>query len=156
MVIRFIFCFQVYDPLETLSGDSITLDDGIPLYHCFPKFFVSLHSENSNNCLEHWGKRSCCLELEMTSLGGRRRQWQPTPVLLPGKSQGRRSLVGSSPWGRRVGHDWTTSLSLFIFMHWRRKWQPTPVFLPGESQGSGRLVGCRLWGCTESPTPEVT
>ena len=24
----------------------------------------------------------------------------------------------------RVGHDWTTSLSLFIFMHWRRKWQP--------------------------------
>ena len=31
----------------------------------------------------------------------RRRQWQPTPVLLPGKSHGhgRRSLVGYSPWG---------------------------------------------------------
>ena len=29
-----------------------------------------------------------------------RRQWQPTPVLLPGKSHGRRSLVGCSPWGR--------------------------------------------------------
>ena len=28
------------------------------------------------------------------------RQWHPTPVLLPGKSHGRRSLVGSSPWGR--------------------------------------------------------
>jgi len=28
------------------------------------------------------------------------RQWQPTPVLLPGKSHGRRSLVGCSPWGR--------------------------------------------------------
>ena len=28
-----------------------------------------------------------------------RRQWQPTPVLLPGKSPGRRSLVGCSPWG---------------------------------------------------------
>ena len=27
----------------------------------------------------------------------RRRQWQPTPVLLPGKSHGRRSLVGCSP-----------------------------------------------------------
>ena len=49
---------------------------------------------------------------------------------------------------RRVGHDWTTSLSLFTFMHWRRKWQPTPVFLPGESQGRGSLVGCRLWGRT--------
>ena len=27
------------------------------------------------------------------------RQWQPTPVLLPGKSHGQRSLVGCSPWG---------------------------------------------------------
>ena len=56
----------------------------------------------------------------------------------------------------RVEHDWATSLSLFIFLHWRRKWQPTPVFLPGESQGWGSLVGCRLWGCTESDTTEVT
>ena len=61
-----------------------------------------------------------------------RRQWHPTPVLLLGKSHGRRSLVGCSP---RVRHDWATSLSLFTFMHWRRTWQPTPVFLPGESQG---------------------
>ena len=30
----------------------------------------------------------------------RRRQWQPTPVLLHGKSHGRRSLAGCSPWGR--------------------------------------------------------
>ena len=30
----------------------------------------------------------------------RRRQWQPTPELLPGKSHGRRSLIGCSPWGR--------------------------------------------------------
>ena len=29
-----------------------------------------------------------------------RRQWQPTPVLLPGKSHGWRSLIGCSPWGR--------------------------------------------------------
>ena len=28
-----------------------------------------------------------------------RRQWHPTPVLLPGKSHGRRSLMGCSPWG---------------------------------------------------------
>ena len=34
-----------------------------------------------------------------------RRKCQSTPVLLPGKSHGRRSLVGYSPWGRRVGHD---------------------------------------------------
>ena len=29
----------------------------------------------------------------------RRRQWHSTPVLLPGKSHGWRSLVGCSPWG---------------------------------------------------------
>ena len=28
------------------------------------------------------------------------RRWHPTPVLLPGKSHGRRGLVGCSPWGR--------------------------------------------------------
>ena len=29
-----------------------------------------------------------------------RAQWQPTPVLLTGKSHGQRGLVGCSPWGR--------------------------------------------------------
>ena len=31
----------------------------------------------------------------------RRRQWHPTPALLPGKSHGRRNLVGCSPWGTK-------------------------------------------------------
>ena len=65
---------------------------------------------------------------------------------------GRLQSVGSL----RVGHDWTTSLSLFTFMHWRRKWQPTPVFLPGESQGWWSLVSCYLWGDTESDMTEAT
>ena len=30
-----------------------------------------------------------------------RRQWHPTPVLLPGKSHGWRSLKGCNPWGRK-------------------------------------------------------
>ena len=34
-----------------------------------------------------------------------RRQWHPTPVLLPRKSHGRRSLVGCPLWGRRIRHD---------------------------------------------------
>ena len=45
----------------------------------------------------------------------RRRKWHPTPVLLPGKSHGWRSLVGYSPWGCRVGHDWVTSLHCFVY-----------------------------------------
>ena len=35
-----------------------------------------------------------------------RRKWQPTPVFLPGESQGWRSLSGCRLWGcNRVGHD---------------------------------------------------
>ena len=71
----------------------------------------------------------------------RRRQWHPTPVLLPGKSHGRRSLVGCSPRpGRlqsmgslRVRHDWETSLSLFISC---------------IGEGNGNLLQC---SCLENP-----
>ena len=34
-------------------------------------------------------------------------KWQPTPVFLPGESQGRGSLVGYRLWGRTVRHDWS-------------------------------------------------
>ena len=35
-----------------------------------------------------------------------RRKWQPTPVFLPEKSHGQRSLVGYNPWGhKRVSYD---------------------------------------------------
>ena len=30
-----------------------------------------------------------------------RRKWQPTPVVLPGKTHGQRSQVGYSPWGHK-------------------------------------------------------
>ena len=72
--------------------------------------------------------------------------WKIPWMEAPGRLQSMGSL--------RVGHDWVTSLSLF--MHWRRKWQPTPVFLPGESQGRRSLVGCRLWGRSELDTTEAT
>ena len=42
-----------------------------------------------------------------------RRKWHPTPVLLPGKSHGRRSLVGYSPWGRKES-DTTKRLHLHL------------------------------------------
>ena len=43
-----------------------------------------------------------------------RRKWQPTPVFLPGKSHGQRSLVGYSPWGRKES-DMTERLH-FLFL----------------------------------------
>ena len=87
------------------------------------------------------------------------RKWQPTPVFLPGKFHGQRSLVGYSLWDRKESDRTEHALThtpLFTLMHWRSKWQPTPVFLPGESQGWGILVGCCLWGRTELDTTEVT
>ena len=45
-----------------------------------------------------------------------RRQWHPTPVLLPGKSHGRGSLVLQSLGSLQVGHNWAASLSLFTFI----------------------------------------
>ena len=47
-----------------------------------------------------------CKEIEENNRMGKtrdlfwRRRWHPTPVLLPGKSHGWRSLVGCSPWVR--------------------------------------------------------
>ena len=41
-----------------------------------------------------------------------RRKWQPTPVFLPGESQGWGSLLGCWSMGsHRVGHDWSNSSS---------------------------------------------
>ena len=38
--------------------------------------------------------------------GNLEKEWQPTPVSLPGKFYGQKSLVGYRPWGRkRVGHN---------------------------------------------------
>ena len=72
--------------------------------------------------------------------------WKIPWMEEPGRLQSKGSL--------RVGHDWETSLSLF--MHWGRKWQPTSVFLPGESQAWGSLVGCGLWSHTESDTKRLS
>ena len=46
-----------------------------------------------------------------------RKKWQPTPVFLPGESHRQRSLVGYSPWGRRVRHDWVTNTHTHTHTH---------------------------------------
>ena len=107
-----------------------------------------------------------------------RRRWHPTPVLLPGKSCGRKNLVAYSPWGHKeldtTEHThtakpdiWTQHLKnlstrgksrvnkdCFIIWIWRRRWHPTPVLLPGESHGWRGLVGCSPWGHWDLDTTE--
>ena len=98
-----------------------------------------------------------CLGLHLHFLEKeQRRQWHPTPVLLPRKSHGRRSLVGCSPWG----HQSRTRLSDFTFtfhFHALEKEMAThSSVLAWRIPGTGSLVGCHLWGRTESDTTEAT
>ena len=60
--------------------------------------------------------------------------WHPTPVLLPGKSHGRRSLVGCSPWGRTESD--TTERLHFYFS------------LSCIGEGNGNPLQC---SCMENP-----
>ena len=59
----------------------------------------------------------CSQVLFLSNPVPQRRQWQPTPVLLPGKSHGRRSLVGCSPWGRDES-DMTERLHFNFSLSW--------------------------------------
>ena len=65
---------------------------------------------------------------------GRRRQWHPTPVLLPGKSHGQRSLVGCSPWGR-----WGSGTTERLHFHFS---------LSCIGEGNGNPLQC---SCLENP-----
>ena len=42
-----------------------------------------------------------------------RREWQPALVFLPVEFHGQKSLVGYSPWGCSVQHDWATNTFCF-------------------------------------------
>ena len=65
---------------------------------------VLVHAKNSGVSEEKkQGKASCSPKFLMTCIliwsSLFKRQWHPTPIFLPGKSHGWRSLVGCSPWG---------------------------------------------------------
>ena len=63
-----------------------------------------------------------------------RRKWHPTPVLLPGKSHGWRSLVGCSPWGR-----WESDTTERLHFHFS---------LSCTREGNGNPLQC---SCQENP-----
>ena len=44
----------------------------------------------------------------------------PTPVFFPGEFHGQRGLVGYSPWGCTVRHDWVTNIHIYIYAYSRR------------------------------------
>ena len=76
----------------------------------------------------------CTILLTYSHQQHQRRQWHPTPALLPGKSHGRRSLVGCSPWGREESD--TTERLPFHFS------------LSCTEEGNGNPLQC---SCLENP-----
>ena len=84
-----------------------------------------------------------------------RRQWQPTPVLLPGKSHGWRSLVGCSPWGREESD--TERLHFHFSLSCTGEGNGNPVQCSClENPRDGGAPGCHLWGRIESDATEAT
>ena len=95
-----------------------------------------------------------------------RREWQPSPVFLPGEIHGQRNLVDYSPWGCKSPTGFsdytTTTTTVFCWCclasrgsprsttglesNLRRQWHPTAVLLPGKSHGLRSLAGCSPWG----------
>ena len=67
--------------------------------HCWV-FQICWHIECSTSTASSFRIWNSWNSITSTSFVHRRRQWHPTPVLLPGKSHEWRSLVGYSPRGR--------------------------------------------------------
>ena len=75
-----------------------------------------------------------------------RRKRQSTPVLLPGKSHGQRSLVGYSPWGRKESD--TTERLHFTLLHLLHQlpalaWKATSLSATRGTDG--------LWNSSQNP-----
>ena len=81
-----------------------------------------------------WGEANLRASWDLAGPAHRRRQWHPTPVLLPGKSRGWRSLEGCSPWGREESD--TTERLHFHFS------------LSCIGEGTGNPLQC---SCLENP-----
>ena len=81
-----------------------------------------------------WKPSATPSQLALRSRENRRRQWHPTPVLLPGKSHGWRSLAGCSPWGR-----WGLDMTERLHFHFS---------LSRIGEGNGNPLQC---SCLENP-----
>ena len=81
-----------------------------------------------------------------------RRQWHPTPALLPGESHGWRSLVGCSPWGREES-DTTERLHFHFSLSHIGEGNGNPLQCSClENRRDGRTWWAAVSGVTQSQT----
>ena len=81
-----------------------------------------------------WNWILICLSVYMCVINWLLRQWHPTPVLLPGKSHGPRTLVGCSPWDC-----WESDMTERLHFHFS---------LSYIGEGNGNPLQC---SCLENP-----
>ena len=81
-----------------------------------------------------------------------RRRWHPTPVLLPGKSHGRRRLVGYSPWGHEE-LDMTERIPFYFSLSWIGEGNGNPLQCSClENPRDGGAWWAAVYGVTQSRT----
>ena len=84
-----------------------------------------------------------------------RRKWQPTPAFLPGKSHGRRNLVGYSPWCRKES-DTTEQLHFLSSLWHRHGWfshWPQPLSFTWRSGSGTKNSNLVITFCSWQPAP---
>ena len=106
------------------------------LQYYIPRFLSLRYVQSYLFFLKFWRAGPCLSGWEKEKFHSRlwRRQWHSTPVLLPGKSHGQRSLEGCSPWGRQESD--TTEWLYFHFS------------LSCIGEGNGNPLQC---SCLENP-----
>ena len=81
-----------------------------------------------------------------------RREWQPTPINLPGESYGRRSLVGYSPWGHKES-DMTERLHFHFSLSCIGERNGNPLqYSCLENPRDGRAWWAAVYGVAQSRT----
>ena len=122
-----------------LQGIFLTQGLNLGLPHCRQIIYHLSHQGKPSSGVLSKNKK-CFLDPKCSQTNCRiiyitwRRKWQPTPVLLPGKSHRRKSLVDCSPWGREESD--TTEWLHFHFS------------LSCIGEGNGNPLQC---SCLENP-----
>ena len=130
-VVKYVWCniqfSSVTQLCPTLCDSMNRSTPGLPVHHQLPEF--------TQTHIHRW-----------------RRQWHPTPVLLPGKSHGRRSLEGCSPWGR-WGSDTTERLHFHFSLSCTGEGNGNPLQCSClENPRDGRAWWAAVYGVAQSQT----
>ena len=166
MVLFFFFFFdstyKLYSPWNSLGQNTVQyysfhgiLQDRTLEWVAYPSSSRSSWSRNrtwvscnAGGFFTDWAIRKAPCKWYHIAL--QRRQWHPTPVLLPGKSHGRRSLVGCSAWGREES-DTTERLHFSLSCIGEGKGNPLQCFCL-ENPRDGGAWWAAVYGVAQSRT----